>query len=92
VVLTTGSNAWDSGLDVIIGGEAVQVMDDVVLGRIAGAFSNKWDGRWQFTACDGGFRDPDGSGGVEVFSVTPTKVFAHAKGDPFGATAHRFRP
>jgi hypothetical protein len=26
----------------------------------------------------------------EVFSVTPVKVFAHAKGDPFGATTHRF--
>jgi hypothetical protein len=26
-----------------------------------------------------------------VFSVTPAKVWAHAKGDPFGATAHRFR-
>jgi hypothetical protein len=26
-----------------------------------------------------------------VFSVTPSKVFAHAKGDPFGATSHRFR-
>ena len=25
-----------------------------------------------------------------VFSVTPAKVFAHAKGDPFGATTHRF--
>jgi hypothetical protein len=22
--------------------------------------------------------------------VTPVKVFGHAKGDPFGATAHRF--
>jgi hypothetical protein len=25
------------------------------------------------------------------FSVTPAKVFAHAKGDPFGATTHKFR-
>jgi hypothetical protein len=22
--------------------------------------------------------------------VTPTKVFAHAKGEPFGATTHKF--
>jgi hypothetical protein len=27
-----------------------------------------------------------------VFSVAPVKVFAYTKGDPFGATAHRFRP
>jgi hypothetical protein len=26
----------------------------------------------------------------EVFSVTPAKVFAHAKGEPYGATTHRF--
>jgi hypothetical protein len=25
-----------------------------------------------------------------VFSVKPAKVFAHAKGDPFGATTHKF--
>jgi hypothetical protein len=27
-----------------------------------------------------------------VFSITPAKVFAHAKGDPFSATKHRFAP
>jgi general stress protein 26 len=90
VVLTTGCNGWDSGLDVIVEGTAVQVVDDEVLGRIANSFSNKWDGRWQFTVRDGRFRGADGSGGAEVFSVAPVKVFAHAKGDPFGATAHRF--
>jgi general stress protein 26 len=90
VVLITGCNGWDSGLDVIVEGDAVQVTDDVVLSRIAGAFLKKWDGRWQFKARDGGFRDSDGNGGAEVFAVTPVKVFAHAKGDPFGATAHRF--
>jgi hypothetical protein len=26
----------------------------------------------------------------EVFSVAPAKVFAHAKGEPYGATTHRF--
>jgi hypothetical protein len=38
----------------------------------------------------GCFRGTDGSGEAMVFSVTPAKVFAHAKGDPFGATTHRF--
>jgi general stress protein 26 len=90
VVLTTGCNGWETGLDVIVEGNAIQVTDDVVLERIAVAFSDKWDGRWQFTARNGGFRGADGSGGAEVFSVRPIKVFAHSKGDPFGATAHRF--
>jgi general stress protein 26 len=89
VIIMTGCNQWDNGLDVIVEGEAVQVTDDAVLARAARAFVNKWDGRWRFTVRDGGFRD-DGSVGAEVFAVTPSKVFAHAKGDPFGATTHRF--
>jgi nitroimidazol reductase NimA-like FMN-containing flavoprotein (pyridoxamine 5'-phosphate oxidase superfamily) len=92
VVLTTGCNRWDGGLDVVVEGDAVQVTDDEVLGRVAGAFTGKWDGRWQWVARGGAFRDADGSGEAMVFSVTPAKVFAHAKGDPFGATVHRFGP
>jgi len=46
-------------------------------------------GRWQFTVRDGCFHHQP-AGAAIVFSVTPSKVFAHAKGDPFGATAHRF--
>jgi general stress protein 26 len=90
VVLTTGCNQWDQGLDVVVEGEAVQVSDDAVLTRAAEAFTTKWDGRWQWTARDGCFRRMDGSGEAMVFSVTPVRIFAHAKGDPFGATTHRF--
>jgi general stress protein 26 len=91
VVLTTGCNRWDRGLDVVVEGDAVLVTDDAVLSRVAEAFAAKWDGRWQYTARDGSFRDLDGRGGAMVFSVAPVKVFAHAKGDPFGATRHSFR-
>jgi hypothetical protein len=90
VVLTTGCSRWDEGLDVVVEGVAVLVTDDITLSRIAGAFASKWDGRWQFTARDGCFRGSDGEGEAMVFSVTPVKVFAHAKGDPFGATRHWF--
>jgi nitroimidazol reductase NimA-like FMN-containing flavoprotein (pyridoxamine 5'-phosphate oxidase superfamily) len=89
VVLTTGCNGWDGGLDVVVEGEAVQVTDEAVLGRVAKAFTSKWDGRWQWTVAGGCFRH-EGAGEAMVFSVTPAKVFAHAKGDPFGATVHRF--
>jgi uncharacterized pyridoxamine 5'-phosphate oxidase family protein len=90
VVLTTGCNHWDQGVDVVVEGEAVRVTDQVTLERIAAVFRIRWDGRWQFTARDGMFRGSDGSGGACVFAVHPTKVFAHAKGDPFGATRHKF--
>lgn len=92
VVLTTGCNHWHRGLDVVVEGDAVQVTDDAVLSRVAGTFAVKWDGRWRFTARDGCFRGPNGTGAAMVFSVTPVKVFAHAKGDPFGATRHWFPP
>jgi general stress protein 26 len=89
VVLTTGCNQWDRGLDVVVEGSAVQVTDKETLQRIAPAFASKWDGRWQWTPADGGFEHEAGFL-ARVFTVTPVKVFAHAKGDPFGATTHRF--
>jgi hypothetical protein len=90
VVLTTGCNRWDEGLDVVVEGKAVQITDDAVLAQAAKAFGAKWDGRWQFTARDGAFRDLDGNGAAMVFSVTLVKVWAHAKGDPSGHTRHKF--
>lgn len=90
IVVTTGCNQWDRGLDVVVEGDAEQVTDDAVLARVAEAFTHKWDGRWQFVASGGCFRGSDGTGAAMVFSVTPAKVFAHAKGDPFGATRHLF--
>jgi pyridoxine/pyridoxamine 5'-phosphate oxidase len=90
VVLTTGCNTWDRGLDVVVEGDAVRITDDAVLEQAAKAFHSKWDGRWTYVARDGCFRGDDGNGEALVFSVTPAKVFAHAKGDPFGATRHKF--
>ena len=91
VVLIAGCNHWDRGLDVVVEGDATQVTDDAVLARVAPAFAGKWDGRWRFAARDGAFRDPeDGSGEAMVFSLTPVKAFAHAKGDPSGMTRHLF--
>jgi hypothetical protein len=91
VVMVAGGNRWDQGLDVVVEGSAVQVTDDAVLARVAPRFAAKWDGRWKFAARDGAFRDAeDGSGEAMVFSVTPVKVFAHDKGDPFGMTRHQF--
>ena len=60
VVLTTGCNGWDAGLDLVVEGEARRVTDNAVLGRVAAVFASKWDGRWEYMAGDGCFRDPDG--------------------------------
>ena len=55
VVVTTGCNTWDHGLDVVVEGVAGQVVDEDVLRRIAGAFEARWDGRWRWIVRDGGF-------------------------------------
>lgn len=89
VILTTGSNEWERGLDVVVEGEAAQVMDESDLGRLAEAWKRKWDGRWHYDVHEGAFRHEAGTNTVLVFEVKPAKVFAFAKGT-FGQTRHRF--
>jgi hypothetical protein len=84
----TGCNRWDEGLDVVVEGDAVRQTDQGILERLAAAWTTKWTGQWQFQARDGSFHHPQG-GEALVFSVTPAKVLAFAKGT-FGATRHRF--
>ncbi len=90
VVLTTGCNRWDGGLDVVVEGDAVRVTDKDVLKRLAEVWATKWDGRWQLEVRGGCFYQGDVPS--QVFSVTPVTVYAHAKGDPFGHTRHTFNP
>ena len=88
VILMTGCNRWDGGLDVMTEGDAARVTDDEMLERIAEAWTAKWDGRWQFGAHSGVFHH-QGGGTALVFSVTPTRILAFAKGN-FSHTSHRF--
>jgi general stress protein 26 len=78
VVMTTGCNTWDRGLDVMVEGEARRVTDRATLERLAAAWRTKWDGSWQFEATDEGFHHMDG-GLAHVFAVQPTKVLAFGR-------------
>jgi nitroimidazol reductase NimA-like FMN-containing flavoprotein (pyridoxamine 5'-phosphate oxidase superfamily) len=89
VILTTGCNEWERGLDVVVEGEAVQVIEANVLKRLAETWATKWDGRWHYEVHEAGCRHQAGTGAIVVFSVNPTKVLAFAKGT-FGQTRHRF--
>lgn len=90
VILTTGSNQWEQGFDVVVEGEAVRVTDESILKRLAETWATKWDGRWDYEVQDGGFRHAGNADAfILVFSVQPAKVFAFAKGT-FGQTRHRF--
>jgi nitroimidazol reductase NimA-like FMN-containing flavoprotein (pyridoxamine 5'-phosphate oxidase superfamily) len=89
VILTTGCNHWDSGLDVVVEGEAVRVTDDDLLTRLAEVWATRWDGRFRFQVRDGSFHhDQDEGLEVLVFSVTPTKVLAFSRGLQNGQNSH----
>jgi nitroimidazol reductase NimA-like FMN-containing flavoprotein (pyridoxamine 5'-phosphate oxidase superfamily) len=90
VILMTGCNEWERGVDVVVEGEAVPVIDESVLERLAKAWETKWDGRWHYEVHEGGFRHEGSVDAVLVFSVKPTKAFAFARGT-FGQTRHRFK-
>ena len=86
VVLATGCNRWDEGLDVVVEGQAERVTDRTRLERLAAAWATKWDGRWRFEPADGAFRHEAGI--AHVFAVRPTKVLAFGKGR-FSQTRYR---
>jgi general stress protein 26 len=88
VILSTGRNDWQEGVDIVVEGEARRENDQASLEEIAKAFATKWDGDWKYEARDGKFFHPDGME-VQIFSVAPQTVYAFAKGT-FGHTVHRF--
>jgi hypothetical protein len=92
VVMITGCNSWDQGLDVMVEGPAERVTDVATLRRLAEAWAAKWDGQWKFEPVEGGFAndhaDP-GDGPVPVYAVRPAKVLAFGKGH---FTHTRYRP
>jgi len=88
VILLTGCNRWDGGMDVVVEGRAVRVTDRSNLRRLAEAWTHKWDGRWNYEPGQEVFKGDEGES-VLVFKVQPDKVFAFAKGD-FSHTRHTF--
>jgi general stress protein 26 len=77
VVLTTGCNTWDEGLDVMVEGRAHRVTDRAILERLTAEWREKWDGSWRFEVTDTGFHHS----GVHslVFAVEPRKVLAFGR-------------
>jgi general stress protein 26 len=88
-VLTTGSNALDEGLDLVLEGTAVRVTDEARLRRLAEAYEEKYGSDWHFDVRDGAFHG-DGGGPALVFAVAPTTAFGFAKA-PYGQTRWRFQ-
>jgi nitroimidazol reductase NimA-like FMN-containing flavoprotein (pyridoxamine 5'-phosphate oxidase superfamily) len=91
VILMTGRDDWDQGVDIVVEGEAEQVADQARLERAAALWTTKWDGRWDYVVTDSGFEHPGDADHTQilVFSVRPERVLAFGKG-AFSHTSHRF--
>ena len=83
--LTTGSNSYRSGLDVVVEGSVERVTDNGMLARLAGKWKDKID--WAFEVGDGVFLDPEAGDAALVFAVTPSKILAFKKA-PYGQTRY----
>jgi hypothetical protein len=80
VVLTTGINELDRGLDVVVEGEAVRLTDEQALGRLATAFENKYGADWHYDVRDAAFAGPEGNLAL-VFRVAPVRAFGFSRGE-----------
>ncbi len=89
VALTTGTNSWAEGLDVVVEGAAVRVSDRAALQRLADAYETKYGARWHFEVGDGVFGEGDRA--AAVFRIEPGKVLAFAK-NPHAQTRFQFTP
>jgi general stress protein 26 len=87
VALTTGSNAWAQGLDVVVEGATVRVVEHDALQRLADAYEAKYGSRWHFEVGDGVFGHDDHE--AAVFRIAATKIMAFNK-DPHAQTRFRF--
>jgi nitroimidazol reductase NimA-like FMN-containing flavoprotein (pyridoxamine 5'-phosphate oxidase superfamily) len=88
VALTTGTNTWAQGMDVVVEGTAVRVTDPGTLQAIADAYVAKYGEDWRFEVEGDAFKSEDG-GQAAVFRIEPSKVLAFAKA-PHAQTTFRF--
>ena len=89
IALTTGTSARDSGLDLVVEGEAVRVTDRATLQRLAEAWVAKYGEEWRFEVGEDAFLAPGGEGTAWVYRVEASTAFGFGK-DPFSQTRWRF--
>jgi hypothetical protein len=89
-VLTTGCNALNEGLDLVIEGDAATMRDEATLQRVADLYAAKYGPDWRFTVRDGTFQGGGGNVAL-VYKVIPTTAFGFGKGT-FSQTRWHFSP
>ena len=89
VVLTTGCNHLATGLDIVVEGDAAPVTNAAVHERLYQVWAAIWGEGWPIQLHDGVLCEQSGEP-LLVFSVTPTKIFAYARGDQWSQTRYQF--
>lgn len=84
--MTTGCNAMNDGLDIVVEGQARRITNERVLEELAARYKSRYD--WDFAFKDDTLMDGDHP--ALVFGVAPTTVFAFNKGEPFAQTRWQF--
>jgi len=88
-ILTTGCNTFDTGLDIVVEGDAVRVTNEAKLERIADLYESKYGSDWRFDVHDGAFNGQGGNVAL-VFEVAPATAFGFGKGASSSQTRWRF--
>ncbi|WP_236030274.1 pyridoxamine 5'-phosphate oxidase family protein [Paractinoplanes lichenicola] len=88
VVLTTGTDKQDEGLDVVVEGQAVRVTDGDRLRALAQLWKERLN--WDYKVSGEAFTQLDEQHDAYVFGVAPAKVLAFGKGEPYSQTRFRF--
>lgn len=87
VVMTTGNNSLNEGLDLVVEGRAVLVTDERTLQHAADLYATKYEG-WHFDVRDGALH---GDGGAAMlYQVRADKAFGFGKGEPYSQTRWTF--
>jgi nitroimidazol reductase NimA-like FMN-containing flavoprotein (pyridoxamine 5'-phosphate oxidase superfamily) len=87
VALTTGTDALDRGIDIVVEGDAAAVRDEEALGRAAEEWVAKYGETWRFEVRDGAFYHQGGR--ADVYRVAPRVVYAFGK-DPYSQNRYTF--
>ncbi|SNY44071.1 pyridoxamine 5'-phosphate oxidase family protein [Paractinoplanes atraurantiacus] len=85
--ITTGTPQADEGLDVVVEGAATRVTDPDRLAALAALWKSRHG--WDFHPANGLFVGDEGNEAL-VFAVTPAKILAFGKGEPYTQTRYTF--
>jgi general stress protein 26 len=86
-ILTTGCNSFKEGLDLVVEGEALRIIDESTLKRLAELWQSKYG--WPWTVRNGMFHGDEGNDAI-VYELRPVTAFGFGRGTTYTQTRWRF--